>query len=74
MRGKLGAGPAQKRAHPCTHVGVEEASTAAAWRAAHVPIQAAIAQLVARRSHNPKVVSSILTGRIFLVVRVTVLG
>jgi hypothetical protein len=26
--------------------------------------QAAIAQLVARRSHNPKVVSSILTGRI----------
>ena len=28
--------------------------------------QAAIAQLVARRSHNPKVVSSILTRRIFL--------
>ena len=28
------------------------------------PAQAAIAQLVARRSHNPKVVSSILTGRI----------
>ena len=27
---------------------------------------AAIAQLVARRSHNPKVVSSILTGRIML--------
>ena len=27
--------------------------------------QAAIAQLVARRSHNPKVVSSILTRRIF---------
>jgi hypothetical protein len=27
-------------------------------------LQAAIAQLVARRSHNPKVVSSILTGRI----------
>ena len=27
-------------------------------------IQAAIAQLAARRSHNPKVVSSILTGRI----------
>ena len=27
--------------------------------------QAAIAQLVARGSHNPKVVSSILTGRIF---------
>ena len=28
-------------------------------------IQAVIAQLVARRSHNPKVVSSILTHRIF---------
>ena len=28
--------------------------------------QAAIAQLVARRSHNPKVVSSILTGRSFI--------
>ena len=27
--------------------------------------QAAIAQLAARRSHNPKVVSSILTGRIY---------
>ena len=27
--------------------------------------QAAIAQLAARRSHNPKVVSSILTGRTF---------
>ena len=28
--------------------------------------KAVIAQLVARRSHNPKVVSSILTDRIFL--------
>ena len=28
-------------------------------------MQAAIAQLAARRSHNPKVVSSILTGRTF---------
>ena len=30
------------------------------------PSEAVIAQLVARRSHNPKVVSSILTHRIFL--------
>jgi hypothetical protein len=29
------------------------------------PARAAIAQLAARRSHNPKVVSSILTRRIF---------
>jgi hypothetical protein len=32
----------------------------------HVRLQAAIALLVARRSHNPKVVSSILIGRIVL--------
>ena len=30
-------------------------------------VTAAIAQLVARGSHNPKVVSSILTGRIFII-------
>jgi hypothetical protein len=33
-----------------------------------IHFQAAIAQLAARRSHNPKVVSSILTGRIFQVI------
>ena len=33
---------------------------------AETDTQAAIAQLAARRSHNPKVVSSILTGRISL--------
>ena len=74
MGGKLGGGPAHKRAHPCAHVDVEAATTTAVRWASCVSIQAAIAQLVARRSHNPKVVSSILTGRISLVVMVIVLG
>ena len=74
MGGKLGGGPAQKRPHPRTHVFVKEATITAVRWSARLSTQAAIAQLVARRSHNPKVVSSILTGRISLILRVIVLG
>ena len=74
MGGKSEGGPAQKRAHRCTHASVHTATMTAVRWSACVSNQAAIAQLVARRSHNPKVVSSILTGRTSLIVRLNLLG